>query len=198
MAIFSFTLIQKIEAHAEAIAGRIAGEIRRDPRLPNTRRLTSDELSRRIWDLLENLGGLLVARDPEVARWAEPLGRTRFEQSIPLHELIRCLLIVEARLIDFARAGMLGSAVQIYAAEEIQYRLSRFFDEVIYYAARGYELARSNSIPVAGLAARAAGAGAGSPAGNSLDIGYIDMDSWQEDHMGGSQEVPGFRAGQSR
>ena len=108
--------------------------------------LGRDELARRARDLVGNLGHWLIARHPEVAGWSEPLGRTRFEQSIPLHELIRGLQIVKERLVDFARDGMAETALQIYAEEELEYRVGRFFDEVVYYAAKGYELALRCSI----------------------------------------------------
>jgi hypothetical protein len=93
---FSFTLVQKIEAHSEQIAGLAVEEIRRDPRLQAIAAFDRDELDRRAHDILGNLGHWLVARDPEVARWSEPLGRSRFEHSIPLHELVRCLVIIKA------------------------------------------------------------------------------------------------------
>ena len=84
---FSFTLVQKIEAHSEQIADQVVDAILRDPGLREMRGLLRDELSRRARDLLGNLGHWLVARDQEVAKWSEPLGHTRFEQSIPLCEL---------------------------------------------------------------------------------------------------------------
>ena len=146
MPMFSFTLVQRVEAHSEQIAGLAVEEIRRDPRLQSLASLDRDELGRRAHDLLGNLGHWLVARDPEIVRWSEPLGRSRFEHSIPLHELIRCLLIIKARLIDFAREELSGTAVQIYAEEELEYRVGCFFDEVIYYVAKGYESALHEAI----------------------------------------------------
>jgi len=158
MPMFSFTLIQKIEGHSDKIAGLVVEEIRRDPQLRSTGSLHCDELARRARDLLGNLGHWLVANDPEVAHWSEPLGRSRFESSIPLHELIRCLLIVKARLIAFSRQESSGTALQIYAEEELEHRVGRFFDEVIYYVAKGYESARQDST---GDQGRIPGTGAG-------------------------------------
>jgi len=157
MPMFSFTLVQKIEGHSEQIAGMVAEEIGRDPHLESIGTLHRDELARRARDLLENLGHWLVARDPEVAHWSEPLGRARFEHSIPLHELIRCLLIVKARLIDFSRQELSGTALQIYAEAELEHRVGRFFDEVIYYVAKGYESARRDVTSGQGRAPGATG-----------------------------------------
>jgi hypothetical protein len=157
MPMFSFTLVQKIEGHSEQIAELVAEEIRRDPQLQSVGSLHRDELASRARDLLGNLGHWLVARDPEVAHWSEPLGRSRFEHSIPLHELIRCLLIVKARLIGFSRQELSGTVLQIYAEEELEHRVGRFFDEVIYYVAKGYESARQDSMSDQGRAPGATG-----------------------------------------
>jgi hypothetical protein len=159
MAAFSFTLVQKIEAHSEQIADLIAESIQRDPRLREMKTLERDELSRRARDLLANLGQWLVARGQEVAGWSEPLGRARFEQSIPLNELVCALQIVKERLIDFARAEMGGNALQIYIEGELEYRVGRFFDDVIYYAVKGYELALRDSVRNRSSVTRATTAG---------------------------------------
>jgi hypothetical protein len=147
MPMFSFTLVQKIEGHSEQIAGLVAEEIRRNPQLQSIGSIDCEELARRARDLLGNLGNWLVAHDPEVAYWSEPLGRSRFEHAVPLHELIRCLLIIKARLIAFSRQESSGTALQIYAEEELEHRVGRFFDEVIYYVAKGYGSAQQDSMP---------------------------------------------------
>ena len=79
------------------------------------------------------------------------------KHSIPLHELIRCLQIVKARLIGFSRQELSGTALQIYAEEELEHRVGRFFDEVIYYVAKGYESARQDSMSDQGRAPGATG-----------------------------------------
>jgi hypothetical protein len=160
---FSSTLVQRIEAHSEQIAGLAVQEIRRDPQLHAIAALDRDELASDACDLLGNLGHWLVARDPEVARWSEPLGRSRFELSIPLCEVIRGLLIIKARLIDFAREELSGTALQIYAEEELEYRVGRFFDLLIFYAAKGYESALQDSNSDQGRVLRTAEAAGGEP-----------------------------------
>ncbi len=152
MPVFSFTLIQKIEAHSDRIVLQIVQEIRHDSRLEALWAFDDGELSRQARDLVGNLGHWLIARDPEVTRWSEDLGRVRFEQAVPLHALILSLAIVKARLIGFARDEMSGTVLQIYAEEELEHRVGRFFDEVLYHAAKGYESARSApEVPGTGL-----------------------------------------------
>src|SRR5690242_4994482 len=119
MAAFSLTLVQRIEAGAEQIADCVIEEVRNDPRLPELRSLPEHELKRRALHILRNLGHWLVAEKPEVAEWSESLGRARYEQSIPLHEIIRALAIIKSKLIDFARDGMAGTTLEIYAEEEL-------------------------------------------------------------------------------
>lgn len=148
MPMFSFTLVQKIEANAAHIVSQIAEEIRSDHRLVATHVLGDDRIIRQARHLTENFGHWLVARDAEIQDQMEPLGRARFDDSVPLHELILCLQSVERKIIDFARESTTGTVLQIYADEELQYRVNRLFDNVIYFAARGYESALTEVVSV--------------------------------------------------
>lgn len=147
MSLLSFTLVQRIESYSGEIANQVADEIRQDPCLPRLQTLDNRELSSEAQDLLGNLGQWLAASDAEIARWSETRGRMRFERSIPLHELLRCLLLVKEKLIDFARKNMGSTALQVYAEEDLEYRAGRFFDQVVWCAARGYESARADGTP---------------------------------------------------
>ena len=139
---FSFTLVQKIEDHADQITAQVLKEILRDPQLPTMRSLPQEELEVRAHHILRNLGRWLVAKDPEVADWSESLGRRRYEQSVPLEEIVRSLLIVKVKLIDFVRdQALFRNALQIHSGEELEYRVGRFFDDAVYYVVRGYQSA---------------------------------------------------------
>ncbi len=123
MPMFSFTLVHKIEANA----AQIAEEIRGDHRLPATHVLGDHEILGRARHLTENFGHWLAAREAEIQGQLEPLGRARFDESVPLHELILCLQIVERKIVAFARESTTGTVLQIYAEEELQYRVNRLF-----------------------------------------------------------------------
>ncbi len=143
----SSKLIQVIEDHAEQITGRIIHQIRKDPKLREIGKLPESELQDRAREILKNLGHWLLSKDDEIARHYERLGKIRFEESIPLHEIVLALQIIKERMIDFARNhGIADTAVQIYAEEELEYCVDRFFDHVVYHFVRGYEEALRHAL----------------------------------------------------
>jgi len=136
-------LIHVIEAHQEQIAASVIREIRHHPDLINLRKLPDVELRERGQLILENLGYWLSAgREPEIEQRYEALGKARFEESIPLHESVRALAIIKDKMIDFVRdQGLARTSVDLYAEEELERRVGRFFDALTIHMVRGYETA---------------------------------------------------------
>jgi len=136
-------LIQLIEAHQEQIAANVIREIRAHPDLAHLRKLPDAELRERGQKVLENLGTWLgTSQETELARNYETLGRARFEASIPLHESVRALCILKDKMIDFVKQnGVVGNTLDLYAQEELQRRVGRFFDSLVIHMVRGYESA---------------------------------------------------------
>ena len=97
--------------------------------------------------ILENLGYWLSAgREPEIEQRYEALGKARFEESIPLHESVRALAIIKDKMIDFVRdQGLARTSVDLYAEEELERRVGRFFDALTIHMVRGYETAWSRA-----------------------------------------------------
>jgi hypothetical protein len=137
----SRTPVQIIEDHSEQITNKVIRLIRKDPELPKINRLPESELRDRALEVLRNLGHWLSAsRWDELAGRYERLGRERFEESFRLHETVRCFHILRESMIDFVREqGVLQSSVELYAEEELEYRMGRFFDNLVYHVVRGYE-----------------------------------------------------------
>jgi len=140
-------LIHVIEAHQEQIAASVIREIRHHPDLINLRKLPDVELRERGQLILENLGYWLSAgREPEIEQRYEALGKARFEESIPLHESVRALAIIKDKMIDFVRdQGLARTSVDLYAEEELERRVGRFFDALTIHMVRGYETAWSRA-----------------------------------------------------
>jgi hypothetical protein len=134
-------LIQLIEAHQEQIANGVIDEIRRHPDLVHLRKLPDAELRERGQQIVENLGHWLAAgHAAEIAHRYEALGRDRFQDSIPLHESIRALCITKDRIVDFVDGqGLAKTSIELYAEEELERRVGRFFDLLVIHMAQGYE-----------------------------------------------------------
>jgi hypothetical protein len=136
-------LIHLIEDHQEQIATNVIREIRQHPDLVVLRKLSDAELRERAQQILKDLGYWLSAsHEAEIERSYEILGKARFEEAIPLDESLRGLAIIKNKMIDFVHyQGIAWTAVDLYAEEELERRIGRFFDELAVHMVRGYETA---------------------------------------------------------
>ena len=93
--------------------------------------------------MLENLGHWLSAgNEDDLAQKYEHLGKLRCEQDVPLHETVRCLCIAREKMLDFVEEHLFSKNVmELYAEEELDRRLGRFFDVLTIHLVKGYERA---------------------------------------------------------
>jgi hypothetical protein len=136
-------LVHLIETHGDRIIDRVIAQIRREPEMVHIRSLLDSELREYGQELLNNLGHWLTAsNDDELARRYDRLGRIRFEEDVPLHESVRALCLIREKMLDFVEEHMASKdVVELYAEEELDRRLERFFDLLIIHLVRGYERA---------------------------------------------------------
>ena len=136
-------LVHLIEVHHQDITDRIIREIWRHPDLVHLRRLPESELRERGQTLLENLGYWLASgNEDELMKNQEAVGKRRFEQSIPLHEAARALSVIKENMVDFIEEqGLPKDSLGLYAEEEMEHRIGRFFDNLIVHTIRAYEAA---------------------------------------------------------
>jgi hypothetical protein len=139
----SRTLVQMIEDHCEQITGRIIRRHRQDPEFAQMKKLPESELRDRAGEVLKNLGHWLSAgREAELSSRYEQLGRRRFEESIPLYEVVRSLQILKENMIEYVREQGIGqNPVELYAEEELEHGVGLFFDRAVYHTVHGYETA---------------------------------------------------------
>lgn len=138
----SARLIHLIEMHEEQISARILREIRHDPRLAHLAGLPDAELHERGREILQKLGHWLsFGNEEEIARKYEVVGKIRFQEAVPLHESIYGLCLIKYATIDFIHEqGIDKDCVALYAEEELERRVAKFFDWLIIHLAQGYEV----------------------------------------------------------
>ena len=139
----STKLVQLIETHWEEIAERLIREVRRNGEMKNLAARPDSELREWCRVILENLGQLLVIKkEDEIRRRFEALGKNRFEENIPLHEAVLRLHLLQDKIVAFVHEqGFPMTALQLYAEEELEQRMTRFFHACVYHVVRGYEAA---------------------------------------------------------
>jgi hypothetical protein len=136
-------LVSMIEHHWEGIASATIRKLRQDRAFDHIGGLPDYELLEWGEGILRNLSGwILEGREAEVAERYECLGRLRFQEDIPLHEAVRGLQVLKDVMLDYVRNQGLGhTTMEIYAEEELEHRVGKFFDCLVYRLVHGYEAA---------------------------------------------------------
>lgn len=136
-------LVRLIETNQHEITDRFLRDLQLHPDFIHLRRLPEAELRERGQVLLENLGYWLAAgNQDEIANKYEAVGKLRFEEAMPLHECVHAICLIKQKVIDYvSEQGFQPDALELYAEEELGYRLGRLFDLLIIRLVRGYETA---------------------------------------------------------
>ncbi|MBZ5726547.1 MAG: hypothetical protein LAP87_16295 [Acidobacteriia bacterium] len=143
----STKLVQVIEDHWEEMAARLMREVRKHPEMPNLSQQSDAEFREWCRSVLKDLAYSLSApKGEEIERRFQVLGGMRFEENIPLHEAVLRLHILKDKIIGFVHEqGFPMTAMNLYAEEELELRIGRFFDACVYHVVRGYEGALSRA-----------------------------------------------------
>jgi hypothetical protein len=139
----SARLVHLIESHGEQIIDRALAQIHRDSETIHSGSLLDHELRQLGRDLLSNLGHWLSGgNENDLALRYQQLGKLCFDQEIPLHEAVRQLAALRRKMLDFAQEQLISnSSVELYAEEELDRRVGRFFDLLNVELVRGFEKA---------------------------------------------------------
>jgi hypothetical protein len=134
-------LTQLIEKHWEEISNRLIAAIRQHPDMEQLSQRPDVEIREWCQSILEDLGYLISApKREEVKRRFEVLGRTRFEEHIPLHEAVLRVHLLKDKIVEFIHEQAFPmTSLELYAEEELEHRIGKFFDALVYRLVRGYE-----------------------------------------------------------
>jgi len=135
--------IRLMESHEEEISQTLLRSIRHHPEMANLGKLSEMELRESASDILRNLGHWLAhGHEEELAPVYENLGRLRFEQGIPLDEPVRAVCLLKEKMMDFVdEQGSGQDYLALYAEEQFERRIGRFFDLLTIHLVRGYQKA---------------------------------------------------------
>jgi hypothetical protein len=147
-------LVHLIEANSASIIQQVISQIRRDPELTHVSKLPDAELREYGEHLLDRLGDWLEhGTEHEIGDYYEDTGRLRFEEGVPLYEAVQGLFLVKNKMIDFVlNQAAARTYMQLYAEEELEHRVDRFFDILVCHLVKGYENALRRSARVSAFA----------------------------------------------
>jgi hypothetical protein len=145
-------LVELIEVHAPHLTSDITRDLTTNARTPGFRAVRKLDLEERIFEILNHLGNWIA--DPRAATVQAEFtnwGRQRFDQGIPLSELIFAIIVMKQHLHRYiSDNGLVDAAFplvesdyilpfHLHGLQELNARVSQFFDEALYQLASGYE-----------------------------------------------------------
>jgi hypothetical protein len=134
-------LIRTIENNAEELAQGAVKKMHTSPRTDAYHRLSHREVYNRCYEIYHNLGLWLWEESDHAihARYSE-LGARRFEEGIPLAQVLWALIFMKERLLEhLGDCAMVDSAMDLYQQQEVVRLISHFFDRAVCYTGEGYE-----------------------------------------------------------
>jgi hypothetical protein len=137
----STRLVHLIESNGDQIIDRVAAQIRREPEMTHGMSIQDYALHGLGQDLLLHLGDWLSSSNGhELAARFERFGTLCYQKEIPLSEALRGLSMLREKMIDVAQEHLISnSSIELYAEEELERRLGRFFDRLTMRVAQGFE-----------------------------------------------------------
>jgi len=144
MTILAHRLMRLIEKHAGTLAETLDARIASSKRCSDYSRVSAGELKTLVGGIYGQLGQwLLTKTEEDIERRYMMIGMRRAEQSVPVSQLLWCIVLVKENLWDFLRENEdLEGTAQIFGELELMQMVDQFFDRAMYFAARGHEQVR--------------------------------------------------------
>ena len=148
----SAKLVELIEMHSSRLTKDVAEDLATNPRTPGFRTVPREELEQRVFQIVHHLGNWIgEARSATVEAEFGEWGRRRFDQGIPISEIVYAIIVLKQHLRRYIRDnGLVDAAfprtesdyvlpMHLYSLQDLNARVGEFFDEALYHLTRGYE-----------------------------------------------------------
>jgi len=145
-------LIELIEIHAANLTSDVVRDLVTNEKTSQFRSVRPQDLEQRIFEIFHHLGNWLGDPHSQKVRGEfEDWGRRRFDQGIPLSQIVYAVIILKKHLARYIVENGLVTAsfpriegdyvlpIHLNSLQELTTSVSQFFDEAIYQLACGYE-----------------------------------------------------------
>lgn len=138
-----FSLLQLIEDNADELTKRMCKDLVSRAETKGYRILSDDKLYERVHDVYSKLGSWLGTdkhTTGEVKKIYTELGKKRYREGIPLHEVVLAFMLIKRHLWLYVQEQQFfDSSYELHQALELNNKVVLFFDRVIYLVTMGYE-----------------------------------------------------------
>lgn len=137
----SAKLVKMIEDHAEQLAQELVNDIKTNLQTRSYHQFSSKEIHRRVYDVYRNLSDWLIDKtESEIQQSYMALGKERFEEKIPISQVIFSLVLTRNHLVKYVKKhGLADTALEFFMELELLFLVTKFYDKAIYYTVCGYE-----------------------------------------------------------
>jgi hypothetical protein len=145
-------LVELIEIHANRLTSDVAHDLVTSERTRGFRAVPPQDIEQRIFEIVHHLGNWIGdPRSERVQAEFREWGRRRFDQGILLSEIVYALIVLKEHMRRYiVDHGLVDSAfpridndyvlpMHLHSLQELNSRVSQFFDEAIYWLTLGYE-----------------------------------------------------------
>lgn len=141
----AYRLVKLIEVHSEGLAEALRKKIEGCERCAAYTNVPAEELEHVVYEMYRNLGEWLLGKtEADIERRYTAIGAKRAKQDVPLSQVIWVIAVVKENLWEYLKKeDVLERPAEIFGELEMLQLLEQFFDRAMYYAALGYEQARS-------------------------------------------------------
>jgi hypothetical protein len=140
---FYFQLLDLIKDNANELTRRLCKDLLSMEETKGYRKFSYEVMYERVFDVYNKLSSWLGMDDHttgEVMKVYTELGRKRYREGIPLHEVILAFMLIKRHLWVFIQEKQFfESTYEFSQALELNNKVVLFFDRVIYFVTMGYE-----------------------------------------------------------
>ena len=141
-------LIQTLERHSDTLADALVRDLTTNEQTPSYRRLQVEDLRERAHAIYRHVVDWLTeGSEVRIATTFEALGRLRFEEQIPLEELVYAIILTKRHVrASVSRLNQIESAIELHYVIDLHAMIDLFFDRAVHAAVAGYELSRGEPL----------------------------------------------------
>jgi hypothetical protein len=141
-------LIQTIEWQSDKLADALVKDLTTNERTPSYRRLQAEDVRERAHAIYRHLVDWLAERsEVRIATAFEALGRQRFDEQIPLEELVYAIILTRRHVrASVSRLNEIESAIELHYVIDLHGMIDLFFDRALHAAVAGYEQQRRETL----------------------------------------------------
>jgi len=135
-------IMEVLKGDAELLSRRVVNDLLNRGETEYHRKYSEDLIYERVYDVYSTLGYWLDRARPkeEIYKHFSDLGKKRFDDGIPLHEVIMFLMLIKRHLwLYLLEKHFFESSYELLQSLEVNNRVVLFFDRAIYFTCLGYQ-----------------------------------------------------------